>query len=705
MATQTSARTTDLLTGVEFTFTPGEGDNQAATGTVNVSTASPDAQGAVNVDLVYGAAVDGVQKATMILTAAQITTLGSSGKMNLLVEVFDSEGDSLLISSTAIDDCAPNVAPKFTIDSVVGGDNKFVITATNSNPSTYSPLNILNAAFRMMYSGAAGAGFVGIHEVAVSDNVYTLTTVVDTTNLENDVEYDIWIQGTSTLAFGAHRTNLAGVNGYKATPNNLPNAPTDLAIATNLTADDIPIEATPVTFSGKWTDTDNYDNMSYKYGRLNEAGTDFLGRVTDASDNSFVDPFVVTDSVPSAEFTFAIPEEWFNLADNSDNTILIGMTVTQAGVSNGAESRTSAMQSVTAHNPTLPSIVLSANPAVDNATGAQTFTVTTSGIHLGACPLTVQYQNGGGAPLPVAGIALTTVTAETTNSPGTANGTFALAYADITTGDVLKVRVSQADPNGGDTIFTVAGSGDFTLLKYKQPVSKDLILAASGTVGVEPTATQAGADLNGYTHMASELTAFNGYTAPVNVGDETRTLRHTSGILNITGGKVCSGSYVPGANCRANITNTYSLTATTGYAAIPDFTEDKVSAADNVLYFDSPSVTACTFVGNVMKLVGTTNGASFDDYIPGDAVNEVQESGPITGFALTSTNTGTHFTTKLGAVPVISTENQEQGKYGFEKELDFGIEIQSTGNFSGLAHLDATNANSDLQVLSAAVVE
>ncbi len=287
MATQTSARTTDLLTGVEFTFTPADAtaSNQAATGTVNVSSSDADAKGAVNAALVYGALANGVQKATLILTAAQVTTLGTSTKMNLLVEVFHSDGTVLQFGSAVDTDGATlivtaNVAPAFTITSVLGRDNKFVITATHTNPNEYTVLDETAAAFRMMYSRGgvnAAAGYVlldtnlsdgGVSKSAGTgangNDVYTLTTLADATQLPNNIENDIWVQGRSTAAFGAYRTNLAGVLGIEATPNNLPAQPADLVIDTNINGTIfIFLEKGKEYFTTHYSDDIYYGNHNY----------------------------------------------------------------------------------------------------------------------------------------------------------------------------------------------------------------------------------------------------------------------------------------------------------------------------------------------------------------------------------------------------------------------------------------------------------
>ena len=733
MATQTSTRTTTLGIEVEFEYTPDATTPITANkGIVTIIALNPDNTNgnAKQVTISYGAAAgdNNAQTTTIkldnsdILSLFGVTSMPTNKDILFHLNTIGSDNNSIISGAAGSVNMDPIVAPVLSVQSFEGLDNKVRITVANTNPSTYSPMETDADKFEIFYKShntdlAGQSNVMGTLSVASAvqatdadnapiANTYVLTSVVDTAVLANDQVVEVWARGQVAADKGGHLTDLNNVDGTEIVPNNRPAAPTDLVVNTNLATTDgsnsVPSDDYPVKFSGTWADNDtSTDNLSYKYGRLD-------------SDGAFMDDYSTeTETALSGTWEFDIPNSWF-LADVSNNLITLGIQVTQQGENNAALARSSVMSStIVAAQPTLPTIALSSNPTV-NAGGDQTFTVTATGIHLTdqfsitgqTCPLTAQYQNGNNGTWTDITLS-TTTTDETQNTVGTQTGTFTLDYDDITTDQILQVRVKQNDPNntqldGSLLEYIREGDDTFTLYQYKNPTMPAISVADSASAGLAPVVTQGAATLNGWEFSSSELEVFGNTIYNTNSNSNTWFKVHGStpsenALLSANGGVTATANgegqndhYNPGKNIKATLKTTFSFPTKTGYTtpANIELTENSGNTyADFALYYENPEITGITVSGTIMTINGNTNGASFD-------------AGAVTAFALTNHNsTGDHFTKLSANVSAPNEANQILGNFNFSSELNMNASIITDQGFRGLAHLDANNANSHLLLI------
>lgn len=678
------ARTSDLGSSVAFTFTPADGGPNATHGHVTLSSEKADTKKALGMDLVFTNNV-----ATLVLTEEQVNSLEAAGtpneEVNFLCEIFDTNGTQLLVKAEQLD-VAVNEAPVLSITNIEELDNQLEVTVNHSNPTGFAgPLNPNAAAFRIMYSKAGAAGFVDIVSVDTTNattGTYVLLSAIDETALVNDVEIDIYAQGKSPDEKGGHRTNLTGVAGTLAKPNNLPNSPTELSVTTNI-SNFVPDTNYPVLFGGKWSDTGitNPATISYKIGVLNGSGDDFLNEPT--THITLSPPLVNAQNV----FSVPVPKQWF---DEGGDEIQIGMIVTQATTALDGNTiiLSSPLAKATAFNPTLPTIVLNNNPSVSAfqgvVVGDQTFTTVATGLHTANHGLNTEFQRRDG-----------------TAWIGFPYADFTLPYAEIVTNEILRVRVRQNDPNGGAE-RTVYATNSIKLKQFRNPTADVFLLTGNG-VDTAPTAKQAAGTGNGYSLKSISVSVSNGYPsvekARYDFGSNGSTaLESETGLLcnaNLPG-----KDFVPGKNCSATSTEIYELDLTDypGYSGglYGEVTLVTHSTKNNVLYYSSPEIENISInpaTPHHMIISGTTHGAStFDKSVIGYALLHSGDD---------STGEIVNFEQQKGAPMNGPGYDSSKGNFPFLTTLTFSAPInQDFSGFKGLAFFDARNASSALKLFS-----
>ena len=706
------------------------------------------------------------EEATVLLTETEAATLGSdqgatpdaNDETNVLAIITDANNaETSLVEQISISNNEP---PKFdTILSadIEENDNCLVVTITQNNADKWAgALDLDSTKFKMFYSYPNATGQVAMVNAVqglVNVNKYTLTTETSSTKLPNNQLMEVWFVAQSETLKGGHKTDLNGVAGTSVKPNNLPNPVTLLDVQSNYTAGISGTDLDTVNsclLEGNWVIGAAEGSVAdctftYKYGKVAETTTgsgvyDFLNNemVLGGGNYSFIETSSGSD-VPftdnTGDFSLQMPAAWFG-ADSEDadgnNTIRIGMQVTQT---DGADVRVGPMQTAIALNPTEPTISFNGtNGAAVNVTmgtGVQELDLVVTGMHVNTNILTVEYRNGfgnwsenhvgltdtsaaGGSPADDRNVAENDYTAATLYAK------FSLNYADITTGFLINIRVTQDDPNNSQNTRQISGDV-FKLYKHKNVVLNALTLT-EGNVAAPPTAHQTlPTDTSGFVLSEKTLVVSNGYGATLANRCDVATTNNTDAAALYTSlvavsGYTCTNTegepnYIPGVNVVAVTTDTYVLdtnaSAFPGYGDSFDDHQATSATSSAVRYYERPTITSVEIItpfggttDSILRIVGNTNGSSFF-------------AGSVIGYALVNSGNAStvsvdNFQKMVGNVATVTTDyyNPAQGLFEFSRDLDFvtSIVTTTTGNetsaFRGLAYLDAVDAPSDLMLLT-----